>query len=112
MSSNRLWGSIPKVPDRYPRTSAYYRRLFSPDTSFRLAAKFTSYPGIPIFFFTKCLYLGKTDYPIAQNSFIEYSGCQHPGIYFRDDSAEESFTVYDHPQVLIYKNQKNNYQNF
>ncbi len=27
MSSNRQWGTIPRVPERYPLSTAYYRAL-------------------------------------------------------------------------------------
>jgi len=74
MSSNRLWGSIPKVPDKYPLTSKFYEDLFSERLNFKKVAEITSYPTIPIF-----------------------------NIPLPDDSADESFTVYDHPKVLIYK---------
>ena len=74
MSSNRLWGSIPKVPEIYPETTKFYKDLFAESLQFTKVAEFTSYPTIPIL-----------NVPIS------------------DDSADESFTVYDHPKVLIYK---------
>jgi hypothetical protein len=74
LSSNRLWGSIPKVPERYPIASQFYSDLFSGRTNFKQVAEFHSYPTIP---------------------FVN--------IEIPDASADESFTVYDHPQVLIYK---------
>jgi Gpi18-like mannosyltransferase len=104
MSSNRLWGSITKVPDKYPITSKYYRDIFQGETSWNLLARFVSYPGISIPFLNKCIYIGKTDYPINNNSLFEIDrNCFNPGIYIRDDIADESFTVYDHAQVLIFK---------
>jgi 4-amino-4-deoxy-L-arabinose transferase-like glycosyltransferase len=79
MSSNRLWGSIPKLPERYPQTAKFYNDLFTGKSiasglQFTKAAEITSYPTIPLL-----------------------------GIKIPDDSADESFTVYDHPKVLIYK---------
>ncbi|MDP2662483.1 MAG: hypothetical protein Q8R28_17325, partial [Dehalococcoidia bacterium] len=72
ISSNRLYGSIPRLPLRYPMTSEYYRRLFSGELGFEQVAVFTSYPT-----------LGPWQ--------------------MVDDKADESFTVYDHPKVLIFK---------
>ena len=72
LSSNRLYGSIPRIPQRYPMTSEYYRALFSGELGFELVHTGTSYPDLA-------------------------------GWRINDDSAEESFTVYDHPKVLIFK---------
>jgi hypothetical protein len=77
LSSNRLWGSIPTVPEIYPQTTEYYRKLFNQELSFKKVAEFTSYPCFP---------------PINQAWFC-----------FPDQSADESFTVYDHPQVIIFR---------
>jgi YYY domain-containing protein len=72
LSSNRLYGSIPRLPDRYPMTTRYYEALFSGALGFDHLITFTSRP-----------------------TFL--------GIEFVDDNADESFTVYDHPKVTIYK---------
>jgi len=72
LSSNRLYGSIAKVPDTYPMSNEYYRLLFGGKLGFDLAATFTSYPAIGPF-------------------------------HIVDDTADESFTVYDHPKVFIFK---------
>ncbi|MDO8689359.1 MAG: hypothetical protein Q7R39_05005, partial [Dehalococcoidia bacterium] len=72
ISSNRLYGSIPRLPLRYPMTSEYYRRLFSGELGFEQVAVFTSYPTLG-------------------------------ALQLVDDKADESFTVYDHPKVLIFK---------
>lgn len=103
MSSSRLWGSITKVPNIYPITTKFYQDLFSGKTNFQKIIGFSSYPGISLNFMKKCLYLGPTDYPGQKKMWITFENCLFPGIYVRDDTAEESFTVFDHPQVLIYK---------
>jgi hypothetical protein len=46
LSSNRLYGSIPKIPERYPLATLYYKLLFSGRLGFSKIAEFTSYPGI------------------------------------------------------------------
>ncbi len=76
LSSNRGWGSMPTVPERYPLMTRYYQNLFLGNTSYRKVAEFTSYPS------------------------LKYLGIP---IQFSDDFADESFTVYDHPKVLIFK---------
>lgn len=79
LSSNRGWGSIPTVPQRYPQMIKFYRDLLNNKTEYELVKEFTSYPSLN--------YLG---IPITIN----------------DDSSEEAFTVYDHPKVLIFKKVK------
>ena len=77
LSSNRLWGSIPKVPDIYPQTAQFYQDLFANRLNWRKIAEFTSYPGFP---------------PLGKSWF-----------FFPDQNADEAFTVYDHPKVIIFE---------
>lgn len=108
LSSNRLWASIPRVPDLYPISSPFYQDLFSGNKNFTLIKKFTSYPGLPLPFLKHCFYFGPSNYPAPKNHWLEVDrDCLYPGVYFRDDTAEEAFTVYDHPQVLIFRRQNN-----
>jgi YYY domain-containing protein len=92
MTSNRQWGTISRVPERYPLSTEYYRSLigcpddkevtwcyqvaepgtFTGELGFELTATFDSNPN-----------LGNFD--------------------INDQSAEEAFTVYDHPKVLIFQ---------
>ncbi|MBI4212815.1 MAG: glycosyltransferase family 39 protein [Chloroflexi bacterium] len=46
LSSNRLYGSIPKLPQRYPMTVRYYEALFSGELGFERTAEFTSRPSL------------------------------------------------------------------
>ena len=46
ITSNRLYGSIPRVPAEYPMTSLYYDLLFKEKLGFEIAATFTSYPSL------------------------------------------------------------------
>ena len=51
ISSDRLYGSIPKMPMKYPMTTEYYRLLFSGQLGFDLVKTFTSYPTVLSFQF-------------------------------------------------------------
>lgn len=104
MSSNRLWASIPQVPKLYPLTTKYYQDLFAGKLNFTLAKTIYSYPGFNLFFMKNCYLFGPTNYPGVENSwFTVDKNCSYPGVYLRDDTAEEAFSVYDHPKVLIFK---------
>jgi len=70
ISSNRLLKSIPRMPQRYPITSIFYKKLLNNETGFLLIKKIYSYP------------------------------------IFNDELVEESFSVYDHPVIYIFKKQK------
>jgi len=109
MSSNRLWASIFRLPDKYPIASKFYADLFSEKLNFVPYQRFVSYPGFSLSFLKSCFYFGPTNYPGLKTSWFSVDkNCSYPGIYLRDDTAEEAFTVYDHPQVLIFAKQKLN----
>ncbi|MBU1117707.1 hypothetical protein KKD37_01965 [Patescibacteria group bacterium] len=107
LSSNRLWATIPRVPDKYPIASKFYNNLFSQNTNFVKLTEFNSYPGFSIPQIKSCYYFGPSNFPGVKNSWFSVDkDCYYPGLYLRDDTAEEAFTVYDHPKVLIFSKQK------
>jgi uncharacterized membrane protein len=72
MTSDRLIGSIPKLPLRYPIANRYYQLLFAGKLNFRLERVFQAHPQLG---------------PVT----------------VEDYGADESFHVYDHPIVRIWK---------
>jgi len=62
---------------QYPQVNKYYEKLFNRELGFRLIKEFSSYPQISLF--------GKT---IWEN---------------KDEAAEETWSVFDHPVIRIYK---------
>jgi len=105
-SSSRFWKSITDNSSMFPSMSSFYKDLFNNQLSFKQIKSFYSYPGVYLPFFKKCILIGSNGYPGLKTSFIQIdSNCSYPGIYFRDNLAEESFTVYDHPQVIIFSRQ-------
>ena len=41
LSSNRGWGSIPTVPEKYPKMSKFYRDLLEEETNYKKIKEFT-----------------------------------------------------------------------
>lgn len=103
LSSNRLWASILAVPGLYPQSSNYYKKIFKNELGFSKIKEFNSYPGFKLQNLKSCYYFGFTNMPNDNSFFKVENNCQYPGIYLRDDLAEEAFSVYDHPKVLIFK---------
>lgn len=99
LSSNRLYGSITWLPERYPITTKYYQKLFSGELGFKLESQFTNRPTIP-FPVSTCLHLPDVGYGLIAKP---YETCTSGGVQIVDDYADESFTVYDHPAVFIFK---------
>lgn len=102
LSSNRVYGSITSAPERYPKTAQFYQDLFSGKRGFVPIAQFSSHPTLPIPL-NLCItvpfsYYGKIDSHLA---IQPPSHCS--GIEFIDDYSDETFTVYDHPKVTIFK---------
>jgi hypothetical protein len=81
IASRRLYGSIPRVPERYPVATRYYDLLFAGDLGFELVGEFTRGPA----------WLNPPIPPLPGAA---------PAL-FRPD---ESFVVYDHPRALIFRN--------
>ena len=92
ITSNRQWGTTTRVPERYPLTSTYYRNLLGCPEGEEI---------------TWC-------YSVAEpGMFEENLGFElvetfdsNPSIgplEINTQFAEEAFTVYDHPKVLIFK---------
>ncbi len=82
IASNRLYTPLQKLTDCqrlptfrcYPQTANYYKKLFSGELGFQKVAEFTSFPTTPIL-----------NTPLV------------------DQSADENFTVFDHPKIMIFQ---------
>ncbi|OGK13083.1 hypothetical protein A2859_01220 [Candidatus Roizmanbacteria bacterium RIFCSPHIGHO2_01_FULL_37_16b] len=82
IASNRLYVPLQKLSDCkkyracYPKTAEYYRKLFNQQLGFKKVAEFAVYPKLEV---------GSWKLEVD------------------DQSADESFTVYDHPKIMIFK---------
>ena len=92
ISSNRQWGSLPRIPERFPMTTAYYRNLLGcpEDKSIQWCYNVAE-PGS---------FQGNLGFDLVQ---VFQSDPSVGPLRINDQPAEEAFTVYDHPKVLIFK---------
>jgi len=90
--SNRAYDAMPRLPLRYPLTLKYYQALFDCNCSgdalenraYGLKPPFTS--------------------PLGFELVANFESPPSLGfLTFPDQSADESFTVYDHPKVMVFK---------
>ncbi len=72
LSSNRIYGAVDNLPQRYPMTTRYYQLLFDGKLGYELALEQVNSPNLL-------------------------------GITIDDTGADESFTLYDHPRVLVFR---------
>lgn len=92
ISSSRQWGSLPRLPERFPMTIVYYRNLLgcpnetSVENCYRIAE-----PG---------MFRGNLGFELVETFTSEP---RLGAIRLNDQFAEEAFTVYDHPKVFIFK---------
>ncbi|MEK7802115.1 MAG: hypothetical protein AAB276_06650, partial [Pseudomonadota bacterium] len=101
LSSNRVYAGTGNATARFPQTQRYYAQLFSGTLGFTLVAQFVSRPTIPVPGISACLQMPFFSYGrIAQKT----DTCTQPGVAIVDDYVDETFTVYDHPKVLIFRN--------
>lgn len=92
ITSNRQWASIPRLPERYPLTTAYYRALIGcPPERDVIWCYNVARPGT---------FHGQLGFDLVAvfESFPQLGPWR-----INDQFAEEAFTVYDHPKVLIFQ---------
>jgi hypothetical protein len=101
LSSNRGWGSMPTVPEWYPRMILYYHQLFSGHPIEVPRYRAVNHNGT-----TNYVPAGTATFRYRQVArFTSYPSLRYLGIPidFPDQWAEEAFTVYDHPEVVIFE---------
>jgi YYY domain-containing protein len=92
ISSNRQWGTTTRVPERYPLTTYFYRNLLGcPAQKDILWCYSVAQPG---------MFAGQLGFQLVKT--VQSEPTLGP-ITINTQFAEEAFTVYDHPKVLIFK---------
>lgn len=87
LSSNRGWGSIPTVPEKYPKMSKFYKNLLKSNCQSPQPDRLRKdWPDSPCYIKIK-----------------EFKPYYYRFFELPNHWIDESFTVYDHPTVIILK---------
>lgn len=92
LSSNRQWGTTTRVPERYPLMTWFYRELAGCPLELSV---FDCYAGLET-----GMYEGRLGFSLVK-TFTSYP--RLGSWVINDQYAEEAFSVYDHPKVLIFR---------
>lgn len=99
LPTHRLWGTIPRWPQRYPLTTRYYQALFGGQLGYQLEFFAARYPHLgPITFMDQPYTDPALPIPLPLRNY------KPSPLVIGLGRADESFTVYDHPLVLIFRN--------
>ena len=99
ISSSRLYGTIPRLPERYPLSSRFYGKLFQGELGYELVRVEASEPTLAGV--------------VLQSDLFSRAGLPVPEVLVKARSerfavgmgyADESFRVNDHPTVLVFQN--------
>ena len=97
--SNRTYGSVARLPERYPLSSRYYRLLFSQKLGYTLERAFTSYPEF--------LGVAFVDDTFSRAGVAEPESLKDVSpapVSLNLGYADENVIDYDHPKVLLFRN--------
>jgi YYY domain-containing protein len=91
-SSGREWATTVRVPERYPLTTLYYRDLLGcPEDKDIVWCYRVAQPG---------MFQGKLGFDLV---YVQQSDPNLGSLRFNTQFAEEAFTVYDAPKVMIFR---------
>lgn len=92
ISSNRQWGSLPRIPERFPLVIEYYHALLGCPAERTIEWCYAeAQPG---------MFAGRLGFELVQ---VFENAPQLGPWKINDQWAEEAFTVYDHTKVLIFR---------
>ena len=96
--TNRSYGTISRLTERYPLSSKYHELLFSGELGFEMVFCASSYPSL----------LGVTyvDDTFSRSNLPAPEGiemCSPDGVVINMGYADETFTVFDHPLSMVFK---------
>lgn len=99
LTSNRVYGVVPRLPQAYPLSSQYHQLLFDGALGYELVAVYGRFPRIANFYIKPETFVWPGLAP--PTAVTAYLG-SFPGLTW--GRADESFTVYDQPLTMIWQN--------
>ncbi len=92
ISSSRQWATLPRLPERFPMTTLYYRHLLGCPAEKSIEWCYNvAQPGD---------FGGDLGFDLV---YVEQHDPVLGPLNINDQFAEEAFTVYDHPKVFIFR---------
>jgi YYY domain-containing protein len=92
ISSSRQWGTLPRLPERFPMSTLHYQHLLGcPEERTIEWCYNIAQPG---------MFTGDFGFELVQ---VFQSDPSIADLRINDQFAEEAFTVYDHPKVFIFR---------
>jgi hypothetical protein len=97
--SNRLYGTAPRLPEKYPFSSQYHQLLFDGSLGYEVVAVFGRFPHIGAFYIKPDTFgwPGLTPPEAVSRYLAQFSGLS-------GGRTDESFVVYDQPLTMIFQN--------
>ncbi len=95
IASRRGYGALARWPDRFPTTLSHYRALFAGERGFVAVGCWGRWPSL--------LGLSLADDPFGAAGLpLPHPACRPAGAWLRLPRLDESFVVYDHPEVVVF----------
>ena len=98
LTTKRLISTIPRLEERYPLTTNYYRKLFSEDLGYKLIRSNIISPSSLGFTYNSN--------PFSRIKNIDFNSYEKNDFGINLGWTDESFSAYDHPETFIFKNTK------
>jgi YYY domain-containing protein len=97
--SSRLYGSIPRLPERYPDTRRYYELLFGERLGYRLVHVEEAYPKL-----AGVAFVNDTFGRPGLQAPAALAGRRAAPVTLGLGHADDSFVVFDHPRTMVFQN--------
>lgn len=96
--SNRLYGTVPRLAERYPMSRRYYELLFGGKLGYELVHFSAAHPHFAGVAFYEDTF-SRPDLPVP----APLASYRPAPLTINGGFADESFTAYDHPLVMVFK---------